>query len=52
MLELADWVLGLTNADSKIEHRELPQDDRTQHEPDIAIARWELGWEPIVQIRK
>ena len=30
--------------------RPLPQDDPTQRQPDIGLARANLGWEPKVQL--
>ncbi|WP_448257931.1 UDP-glucuronic acid decarboxylase family protein [Microbacterium aurum] len=52
MLELANAVLDITGSSSKIEHRPLPQDDPKQRQPDITLARKELGWEPTVQLRE
>ena len=51
MLELANAVLDITGSSSTIEHRPLPQDDPKQRQPDITLARKELGWEPTVQLR-
>lgn len=51
MLELANAVLDITGSSSTIEHRPLPQDDPKQRQPDITLARKELGWEPSVQLR-
>jgi UDP-glucuronate decarboxylase len=48
--ELADRVIGLTNSRSRINYRELPQDDPLQRCPDIALARRVLGWEPSVAL--
>jgi len=48
--ELAERVIALTNAGSKIVHRPLPQDDPMQRCPDIALARQVLGWEPKVPL--
>jgi UDP-glucuronate decarboxylase len=48
MLELAQAVLEITGSASVIEHRPLPQDDPKQRQPDISLARRELGWEPSV----
>jgi UDP-glucuronate decarboxylase len=51
--ELAALTLELTNSASKIEHRELPQDDPTRRKPDISLARRVLdGWEPGIQLRE
>jgi UDP-glucuronate decarboxylase len=48
--ELAERVIALTNAKSKIIHRPLPQDDPMQRCPDITVARKILGWEPKVAL--
>jgi UDP-glucuronate decarboxylase len=48
--ELADRVIRLTNSRSRINYRELPQDDPLQRCPDIALARRVLGWEPSVAL--
>jgi UDP-glucuronate decarboxylase len=50
MRELAEAVLQLTGSRSKIVHRPLPQDDPKQRQPDIALARGVLGWEPKVAL--
>ena len=52
MRELADLVLELTGSTSKIECRELPEDDPTRRRPDIARAKAQLGWEPRVELRE
>lgn len=52
MLELANAVLDLTGSSSKIEHRPLPQDDPKQRQPNIDLARRELGWEPTIALRQ
>ena len=44
--ELAEKVIALTGSRSTIEHRPLPADDPRQRQPDIALARTVLGWEP------
>ncbi len=51
MLELAQLVIELTGSRSKLVHRALPADDPTQRQPDIALARARLGWEPKVALR-
>ena len=50
MLELAQKVIALTGSRSKIEMKPLPSDDPTQRQPDIALARKYLDWEPKVQL--
>lgn len=51
MLELANAVLEITGSSSQIEHRPLPQDDPKQRQPNIDLARRELGWEPTISLR-
>jgi UDP-glucuronate decarboxylase len=48
MKELAQQVISLTGSNSKIEYRELPQDDPKQREPNISRAKSLLGWAPKV----
>ena len=52
VLELAHAVLGLTGSSSTITHEPLPTDDPTRRCPDIALARRELGWEPVVALEE
>jgi UDP-glucuronate decarboxylase len=40
----------LTGTRSKIVFRELPEDDPKQRQPDITLARKELGWSPTVAL--
>ncbi len=51
--ELAALVLELTGSESKIkvEARPLPEDDPHQRQPDIALARAQLVWEPMMPLR-
>jgi UDP-glucuronate decarboxylase len=47
--ELAEKVIEMTGSRSKIDNRPLPQDDPIQRQPDIALAREQLGgWVPRV----
>ena len=50
--QLAEIVIELTDSRSQIVYRELPQDDPTQRRPDITLAKKELNWEPIIQLRE
>ncbi len=53
MLELAQNVLELTGSKSQLVYKPLPQDDPTQRQPDISLAKEMLdGWEPKVQLRE
>ncbi|MFS8114979.1 SDR family oxidoreductase [Rhizobium jaguaris] len=51
MLELATLVIELTGSRSKIKYLPLPTDDPRQRQPDIGLAKSELGWKPKVQLR-
>ncbi len=48
--ELAETVLRLTGSKSRLECRPLPQDDPVQRQPDIALARSLLDWQPKVAL--
>lgn len=48
--ELAEHVIELTGSSSKLIFKPLPQDDPKQRQPDIQMARSELGWEPTFKL--
>lgn len=51
MLELAERVVSLTGAKSRLVFKPLPSDDPRQRQPDISLARKELGgWEAKTQL--
>lgn len=50
MLELASLVLELTEGTSELLMQPLPADDPTQRQPDIALAKSTLGWEPTIPL--
>jgi UDP-glucuronate decarboxylase len=50
--ELAEIVIEMTDAGSKLVQLPLPSDDPTQRKPDISLARSELDWEPKVKLRE
>jgi len=50
MLQLAEEVLKQVGGRSKLAFKALPADDPKQRQPDIAMARDKLGWEPTVQL--
>jgi UDP-glucuronate decarboxylase len=52
MLELARRVIELTGSRSQIVYQPLPQDDPRQRQPDISLARRELGWQPKVRLEE
>ncbi|MDQ7835519.1 MAG: SDR family oxidoreductase [Humidesulfovibrio sp.] len=50
ILELAETVIRMTKSKSRIVHNPLPQDDPTQRQPDITLARQVIGWEPKTKL--
>lgn len=50
--QLAEHVIALTGSKSRIVEMPLPGDDPRQRQPDITLARRELGWEPTVELRE
>jgi len=48
--DLARMIIGMTGSKSKVVHKPLPEYDPKQRQPDIALARKELGWEPKVDL--
>jgi UDP-glucuronate decarboxylase len=52
MKELAELVIELTGAKSKIVYMPRPADDPTQRRPDITLAREKLNWEPKIPLRE
>ncbi|MDX2132530.1 MAG: UDP-glucuronic acid decarboxylase family protein [Planctomycetota bacterium] len=52
MNELAQNIATLAGSKSKVVYKPLPQDDPTQRQPDITLARQHLHWEPRVPLRE
>jgi UDP-glucuronate decarboxylase len=52
MLELAEAVKDLTGSGSELTYEPLPEDDPVQRQPDITLARKELGWNPEIALRE
>jgi len=50
ILQLAEIVKRLTNSNSEIVSKQLPQDDPKQRKPDITKAKEVLGWNPEVAL--
>jgi UDP-glucuronate decarboxylase len=48
---LAEQIIDLTGASSRIVYQPLPADDPTQRKPDITRAIERLGWTPEVQLQ-
>lgn len=52
ILELAKKVIELTGSKSKLVFKPLPHDDPKQRQPNIALAKEKLGWEPKIQLEE
>lgn len=50
--ELAETVLKMVGGKSKLIMMPLPQDDPKQRQPDIALAKNTLGWEPKIKLEE
>jgi len=50
MLALAEAILKLSGSKSKLVFQPLPADDPKQRQPDIALAKAKLGWQPKVAL--
>jgi UDP-glucuronate decarboxylase len=50
--ELAESVIQLTRSTSRIVNRALPQDDPKQRQPDLTLAKKELGWSPRQSLKE
>lgn len=48
--ELAEQVVALTGSTSTLVDHPLPPDDPRQRQPDIALARAKLGWQPTIEL--
>jgi UDP-glucuronate decarboxylase len=40
----------MTDSESKLIFKPLPEDDPLQRQPDISLAKKELGWEPSINL--
>jgi UDP-glucuronate decarboxylase len=50
--ELAIMIIELTGSKSKLSYQPLPSDDPLQRQPNIALAKKHLDWEPKTQLRE
>ena len=50
--EIAETIVRMTGAKSKIVYKPLPTDDPKQRKPDITLARTLLKWEPKVRLEE
>lgn len=52
LLELARYVLQLTESKSDVVFKPLPQDDPTRRRPDISLAKKMLSWKPQIELQE
>ena len=50
--ELAEKTLEMTSSKSELINMPLPQDDPTQRQPNISLAKEKLGWEPVIKLEE
>ena len=50
MLELAEKIIKMTNSQSQLVFKDLPQDDPQKRKPDISLAKKVLKWEPYISL--
>lgn len=48
--ELAMKIINLTGSSSELTCKSLPSDDPKQRQPNISLAKKEIGWEPKIQV--
>jgi len=52
IIKIAHEIIKLTSSKSKIVHKELPEDDPTQRQPDISLAKKKLNWTPDIELKQ
>jgi UDP-glucuronate decarboxylase len=52
ILELAEKVLQMINSRSELVFKPLPQDDPRQRQPEVSLAKRELGWSPDIKLEE
>ena len=52
ILDIAKKIISLTQSQSKIIFKSLPQDDPKQRQPDISLAKEKLKWQPHIQLEE
>ena len=50
--ELAEKTIDMVGSKSDLVYQPLPQDDPTQRQPEISLAREKLGWEPVIKLEQ
>lgn len=48
--QFAEKILEISKSKSKLVFVELPKDDPARRQPDISVAKAELGWQPTVSL--
>ena len=48
--DLAEKIIDMTDSKSNISYQPLPHDDPKQRQPDITLAKKQLGWEPTIKL--
>lgn len=52
ILQLAKYIINLTESKSQVVFKPLPQDDPMQRRPVVEIAQKELNWKPSVKLKE
>jgi UDP-glucuronate decarboxylase len=52
ILELAEKIIDMTGSKSKVVFAPLPEDDPSQRQPDITLAKEHLAWQPEVPLEQ
>jgi len=52
IIELATTIVDMVGASAKIVHTKLPENDPRQRQPDIALAKKQLSWEPSIELKE
>ena len=52
ILELANRIIESIGSKSEIIHEPLPEDDPRQRQPDIELAKAQLGWQPDITLEE
>lgn len=51
MIHLAETIIKMTDSKSKLKYMALPQDDPVHRKPVIELAKKELNWKPVIQLK-
>lgn len=46
--EIAEKIIEMTGSKSAIEYKAIPEDDPKRRQPDISLAKKNLGWKPVI----